>query len=122
LRAWRGICRTGSQSARLTKPDDVAVCVSHGGNQPAAADIFDGLLRIRTGVQEFLQSLLYVVDVPVADRPRHSLVVAVGVQAYLLTANFEPNVIRRVVRSPVPRRALKSFLAPSISLTGKKLF
>ena len=42
------------------------------------------MLRLRASVEESLQALLDIVDVPVADRPRHPLAVAVGIQADVL--------------------------------------
>jgi hypothetical protein len=56
-------------SRGLDKSDDVAVCVFHGCDQLAATDISDRLLHLCSGVEEQLETLLEVVNVPVADGP-----------------------------------------------------
>jgi hypothetical protein len=50
-------------------------------------DISDRLLRLCASVEEQLETLLDVVNVPVADRPRHALAVAVGIQTYVLVSD-----------------------------------
>jgi hypothetical protein len=53
----------------LDESDAVAVCVFHGSDQLAPADVLHLLQRLRASVEERLQRLLDIVDVPVADGP-----------------------------------------------------
>jgi hypothetical protein len=43
-----------------------------------------------------LETLLDVVNVPVADRPRHALAVAIGIQTDVLVCDIELDVVRLV--------------------------
>src|SRR5207237_7840083 len=84
------------RSRGLSESGDVAVRVLHGRNQLAATDIPDRLLLFRAGGEEQLESLLDVVDLPVADRPGHALAVAVGIEPELEIAEPESDVVRLV--------------------------
>jgi len=50
------------------------------------------LQRFCASVEEELETLLDVVNVPVADWPRHALAVAVGIQTYFLVSDTEPDL------------------------------
>jgi hypothetical protein len=51
------------------------------------------LLDLRAGVDELLEALVDVVDVPVGERSGHALAVAVGVQADVLAVDLEADVV-----------------------------
>jgi hypothetical protein len=63
-------------------------------------DISDRLLRLCARVQEQLKALPDVVNMPIADGPRHAVAVAVGIQTYFLVSDTEPD------RTPHPHKAL----------------
>jgi len=93
------ICRRGpSVSRRLNKPDDVTVCVSYRCNQLTPADILDLLLCSCASVEEQSQLRLDVVNVPVADGPCHSLVVATGIQTYFLVCHTKAHIVSLIHR------------------------
>jgi len=54
--------------------------ITHPGDQPVSADVFDLLLHLRAGVERRLQMLPDITDLPVADRFDHTLAVAIGIQ------------------------------------------
>jgi hypothetical protein len=62
-------------------------------DQLAPTDILYLLLRFRAGVEERLQTLFDVVNVPVADRVRHPLAVAMGIQTDILASDVEADVV-----------------------------
>src|ERR687897_3464035 len=80
-------------SSWLKKPDDVAVWVLHGSDQHAPTDILYLLLHFCSSVEECLQALLDVVNMPVGERPGHPLAVAVRVQTEILAVDFEADVV-----------------------------
>ena len=80
----------------LDETDDVAVGVLRHRGELATAHILDCLLHLRAGVEDRLQALLDVVDVPIGDGPRGPLVVAVRVETDLLVADLEPDVVRLI--------------------------
>ena len=82
-----------SSRGRLNKPDDVAICVLHGSDQLASTHVLDLLLHLCTGVEERLQTLRDVGNVPVTDRARHPLAVAVGIQTDILALNVEADLV-----------------------------
>src|SRR3990172_10295543 len=76
----------------LEQSDHVAVCVFHCWDQFAATDVSYRLLRLCACVDEVLEALVDVVNVPVADRPGHASAVAVGVETHLLACDVEPHL------------------------------
>jgi hypothetical protein len=51
------------------------------------------VLHLGASRKESFETLVDVVDVPVADRPRHALAMIVGVPTRLLPLDTEPNVV-----------------------------
>src|SRR6266498_1566247 len=88
--------RDDGRSRLLQEPDHVAICIFHGCDQLAPADISDRLHLFCAGAEQQLQTILDVVDLPEADGPRHTLAVAFGVQTQLLLSDPEPDVVRLV--------------------------
>ena len=74
----------------MDQSDDIAVLVFDGSDQPASADVLDLLDRRCSGVHEGLQAFPDIVDVIVDG---HALLVPVRVQADVLLADFEADVI-----------------------------
>ena len=56
------------------------------------------MLHLGANFKESFETLVDVVDVPVADRPRHALAMTMGVQTHLLPLDTEPNVVGLVHR------------------------
>ena len=77
----------------LEKPDYVAVRVFDGGDQLPSSDVPYRLLRFSASVEEILQALLDVVYVPVVQGAGHSLAVAVGIEADVLSFDLEADVL-----------------------------
>src|SRR5918997_4320939 len=62
-------------------------------DQLAPTDILYLLLRFRAGVEERLYASLDIVNVPVGERPRHPLAMAVGTQTDILASDVEADVV-----------------------------
>ncbi len=63
----------------LNKSGDVPVCVFDRRNQFPTTNILDLLLCLRASTEEELQTMLNVGHLPVAHRPRHAFVMAMGI-------------------------------------------
>src|SRR5215813_5202392 len=92
-------CRPGMSvrlplvSMGLEEPEDVAVGVFYDGGQSSSADVLDVLPGSPPGVDGLAQACRGVVNVAVADRSGHAMVVAVRVEADLLVTDSEADVV-----------------------------
>jgi hypothetical protein len=76
------------------------------------------MLCFRAGVDERPQVAADVVDMPIADRTRQPLAVAVRVEADLLAVDTEADVVPLIRMGAAPSSAVNSAFAFARSLTG----
>src|SRR6516162_4273622 len=84
------------RSGGLKQANEIAVGILDRCDEPARADILNGLLNLRTFLHQRLQRFLYVVHVEIPERPAHSRGMPVGKQADLLFADSKTDIIRLV--------------------------